>query len=209
MRLAVDIAPSGAFEDALTNAWWAHFTWWSIAVSVGVVVVALGAVAMARAELRSVRAAISPTLEENLNRLKRLPLEERREAFSALAMPAPFEVELAEALRASSPSMQLGAMNEALVDLDAALSARAHWGTSAVRLLALMGALGCVTSVIRLEIAAAAFVLVVTGFGVLATSRMSSASRQLEKSHRKLADGLVDLLSPGLPERRRRKRDDW
>jgi ABC-type multidrug transport system fused ATPase/permease subunit len=192
-----------------SQAWWAAFTWFSYAaIAVALVAVVL-AVGLSRAALIQLRKAISPSVADATTKLKRLGAEERRAGFSAFARDAMFEQELIEALNAPEPAMRVAGMNEALVDLESTLASRAHWGASATRLLMFVGALVCVAALIRLELIAAVIVLVLVVLGGAITLQMSSRAREVEKAQRKLADELIDLLSPGLPERRRRTREEW
>jgi type IV secretory pathway TrbD component len=129
------------------------------------------------------------------------------------ATAAAFERSLAEGLKdARTDGARAEAANEALGDLAAVLESRAKWSSAALRIVLLGGLLCAALCLIRQEFVSAGIVAGIIAVGAGATAWLGRKASLLDKSHRKTADRLVELLVPDAPRQtsnRGRFKDAW
>jgi Flp pilus assembly protein TadB len=178
--------------------------------------VAAGAVALALAHLRRVRAAIDEDSRLDRAALLRVPAEARFSAVAERARPGSWLGELVDALRAArDDDERVAAANEALGDLARILEAGAAWPGAALRV--------CVSATLLLAVGAFLLgvplaslpVCAVGGAGALASAELGRRARRHAERQRTRADDLVAALLPDLagrhagPARPSRRRRAW
>jgi hypothetical protein len=182
------------------------------------VILGAGCAALAWAHARRVGQVASTDVSALVIALKKLPEAERLAALCRQSRPGSFERRVASAVFAApSDRAKIGAVNDALADVEHTLRVGAGWPSAGIR-IALFGAmlLGVVAYLMAYEVRWALAIVGIGGVAALACVEAKRAAERSAEAQRTAIDALVSVALGHLaddasetPRRRARRRGGY